>query len=206
MEVAPLMQLQEANATTLDLSADDPTVLAALIHYLYNFTLRENTDSSAGSASSHFVHVYAIADKYDVPHLCTLAKLRLQKTFNTHTALADHADFIETVRAVDEYTPHSLGLKGEHGLWAVVLPVMKSNMATLLQNAAFKELLLELPDLNFRLLAMLDSAAAVPEPPVKKRKVEVSDDEDDEESEDDLDGPPPPGTLHYRFGRGRTLG
>lgn len=198
--------MQEANATTIDLSADDPTVLGALINYFYNFTIRENTDPAAGSNSSHFVHVHAIADKYDVPHLRALAKLRLQKTFNTQTALKNHADFIETVRAVDEYTPHSLGAKGEHGLWAVMLPVMKSNIAILLQDEAFKELLLDLPDLNFRLLAMLDSAAAVSEPPVKKRKVEVSDDEDGEDGEDDDEGSPPRGTLHYRFGRGRTLG
>jgi hypothetical protein len=59
-----------------------------------------------------FTHVYAIADKYDVPHLCTLAKLRLQKTFNVQTSLSGHADFIGTVRAVDEYTPHRLGLEG----------------------------------------------------------------------------------------------
>lgn len=201
--------IQEANATTLDLSADDPTVLGALIHYFYNFTLRENTNPSAGSNSSHFVHVYAIADKYDVPHLRTLAKLRLQKTFNTQTALRDHADFIDTVRVVDEYTPYRLGLKGEDGLWAVMLPVMKSNIAFLLQDEAFKELLLELPDLNFRLLAMLDSGAAVPTPPAKKQKLHVSDDdgEDGEDGEDDDDdGSPPRGTLHYRFGRGRTLG
>ena len=143
--------------------------------------------------------MYAIADKYDVPHLRTLAKLRLQKTFNTHIALEDHADLIETVRAVDEYTPQRLGLGGEDGLWAVMLPVMKNNMAVLLQDEAFKELLLELPDLNFRLLAMLDSAPAAPERPAKKPKVELSDDSDEEVS---LYLDP----LRQRFGRGRTLG
>ncbi|GAB7327854.1 hypothetical protein MBLNU13_g11644t1 [Cladosporium sp. NU13] len=197
-------KFKEANATTLDLSADDPTVLAALIHYFYNFTLRENSDASAGSNSSHFVHVYAIADKYDVPHLRTLAKLRLQKTFNTQTALEDHADLIETVRAVDECSPHRFSLEGENGLWAVMLPVMKSNIAVLLQNEAFKELLLELPDLNFRLLAMLDSAA--PEPSVKRARFAVSDSDDGEDDENYAEDAPSRGTLHYRFGRGRTLG
>lgn len=144
--------------------------------------------------------MYAIADKYDVPHLRTLAKLRLQKIFNPQTALNDHADFIETVRAVDEYTPHRLGLEGEHGLWVVMLPVMKRNITVLLQDRAFKELLLELPDLNFRLLAMLDSAAvAAPERPAKKLKVELSEDSDDEPN-------PYLDTSHRRFGRGRTLG
>jgi hypothetical protein len=115
------------------------------------------------------------------------------------TSLQDHADFIEAVRAVDEYTPHRLGLEGEHGLWAVMLPVMKSNIAVLLQDKAFKELLLELPDLNFRLLAMPDSAAPALERPAKKLKVEVSEDSDEEPN-------PYLDTSHRRFGRGRTLG
>lgn len=87
-----------------------------------------------------------------------------------------------------------------------MLPVMKCNIAALLQDEAFKELLLELPDLNFRLLAMLDSAAVAPEPLAKKRKLEVSDDDDGEDDEDEEGHTPPRGTLHYRFGRGRTLG
>lgn len=88
-----------------------------------------------------------------------------------------------------------------------MLPVMRSNIATLLQDEAFKELLLELPELNFRLLAMLDSAAAAPEPLAKKRKLGVSDDDDNGEDDEDEEGHTPPrGTLHYRFGRGRTLG
>lgn len=117
------------------------------------------------------------------------------------TALKDHADLIETVRAVDECSPHRFSIEGENGLWAVMLPVMKSNIAVLLQDEAFKELLLELPDLNFRLLAMLDSAAAAPTPPAKKQKLEVSDEDDEDDAVN------PYLRLPYdRFGRGRTLG
>lgn len=87
-----------------------------------------------------------------------------------------------------------------------MLPVMKSNIAVLLQDGAFKELLLELPDLNFCLLAMLDtSSAASSEPSAKRVKFEVSD-KDDEDSEDEEGHTPPRGTLRYRFGRGSTLG
>lgn len=85
---------------------------------------------------------------------------------------------------------------------------MKSNIAALLQDESFKELLLELPDLNFRLLAMLDSVATAPEPMAKKRKLEFTEEDDgeDDENEDEDGHTPPRGTLHYRFGRGRTLG
>lgn len=86
-----------------------------------------------------------------------------------------------------------------------MLPVMKSNMAVLLQDEAFKELLLELPDLNFRLLAMLNPSAATSEPSAKRVKFEVNDVED-EEGEEEEEDVLPRGHLHYRFGRGRTLG
>ena len=86
------------------------------------------------------------------------------------------------------------------------MPVMKSNIAALLQDEAFKELLLELPDLNFRLLAMLDSAAVAPEPLAKKRKLEFTEEDDGEDDEDEDGHTSPRGALHYRFGRGRTLG
>lgn len=153
--------------------------------------------------------MYAIADKYDVPQLRTLAKLRLQKTFSMHTPLKDHADLIDTIRAVHECTPHSLGLEGGDELWAVMLPVMKSNIAVLLQDEAFKELLLELPDLNFRLLAMLDTAAApaatAPEPPLKRQRL-LEDGFSDSDDEDEKEDTSSRGAGHPRFGPGRTLG
>jgi hypothetical protein len=139
-----------------------------MIHYFYNFTLREDINPLAGPNMPYFVHVYAIADKYDVPPLRTLAKQRLWRTFNPQVALENHADFIDTIRAVDECTPHRLGLEGGGELWGVMLPVMKTNMGILLQDEAFKQLLLELPDLNFRLLAMLD-AAPIREPASRSR-------------------------------------
>lgn len=85
------------------------------------------------------------------------------------------------------------------------MPVMKSNTAVLLQDEAFKGLLLELPDLNFRLLAMLNPSAATSEPSAKRVKFEVNDVED-EEGEEEEEDVLPRGHLHYRFGRGRTLG
>lgn len=59
--------------------------------------------------------------------------------------------------------------------------------------------------LNFRLLAMLDPSAATSEPSAKRVKFEVNDVEN-EEGEEDEEDVLPRGHLHYRFGRGRTLG
>ena len=82
-----------------------------------------------------------------------------------------------------------------------MLPVMRANIGALLRDEAFKEVLLELPDLNFRLLAMLDSAPT-PKPALKKARLDVSDSDSGEEDEDALFQD----VIHSRFGRGRTLG
>jgi hypothetical protein len=78
---------------------------------------------------------------------------------------------------------------------------MKSNIAVLLQDKAFKELLLDLPDLNFRLLAMLDSGPAS-EPLTKKPKLKVSDNGGEERGR----RPAFQGRPRHYFGQGRTLG
>lgn len=52
---------------------------------------------------------------------------------------------------------------------------------------------------------MLDPSAATSEPSAKRVKFEVNDVEN-EEGEEDEEDVLPRGHLHYRFGRGRTLG
>lgn len=56
------------------------------------------------------------------------------------------------------------------GLWALVLPSMQANIATLLKTAESKDLLLELPDLNFRLLAMLGSKTQTRAPAARREE------------------------------------
>jgi hypothetical protein len=77
-----------------------------------------------------------------------------------------------------------------------------------LQDEAFKELLLELPDLNFRLLAMLDPAASVvaPQPAFKRQKLFLSDEEDGGDDEDGGEDASDRLIRHYRYGPGHTLG
>lgn len=100
---------------------------------------------------------------------------------------------------MDEYTPQRPTNEGGDGLWPIILSVIKSNIAFLLQDEAFKELLLELPDLNFRLLSMLGSPTASG-PSVYKPKL-VGFQEDDEDGE-----PPHPSLRSSVYGRGRVVG
>lgn len=59
------------------------------------------------------------------------------------------------------------------GLWALVLLSLQANVATLLETAEFKDLLLELPDLNFRLLALLASRTQTQVPAARREEYPV---------------------------------
>jgi hypothetical protein len=106
------------------------------------------------------------------------------------TPIKDHNDLIDTIAAINDHTPDPVESGG--GLWAVVLPAIKADISALLKNEAFKELLLDLPGLNFRLLGMLNSSA-------RKPFEEVDDDEDEDDE-------PHPYNEYLTYGRGRRLG
>lgn len=133
---------------------DEPKVLAVLIQYFYNFTLDLTKRPEDWSRSAFVVQVYAIADKYDVPQLRDLCTKHFEKTCDP---LSDVGDFIEAIRAVDEYTVGSVGKP----LWDVVKPKMRDNVTFLLTQEGFKALFLEseFQPLFFELLGMLDPSS-----------------------------------------------
>ena len=145
---------------------------------------------------SFHVKVYAIADKYDVKQLQTFAATRLGQVLDPQN---DLQDFINAVQAVDESSQ-----LGDRTLWDVVIPTIKDSITYLLGQSEFREMLDDIPQLQFDLLALLDPKAA----PYKLNKLpEVkhrSDfDNDDVENEDE---PSPTGRWGCRAGRGRRLG
>lgn len=97
---------QEATARVINLPDDDPHVLRVLVRYLYKNVL-DATQAFSFSSSPHrrlgdsafLIHIYAIADKYDVP---ALRKLALQRLVETCHPRRDERDFIGALRVVDE--------------------------------------------------------------------------------------------------------
>jgi hypothetical protein len=139
---------QENGATEIDLPDDEPQVLQALIHFLYNFKLDTAERSTTSGLSTLLVHVYAIADKYDVAALRALAVVRLNVVCDP---VKNMEDFLAVLRVTDAHIP------------------------LLLKNEAFRELVVELPTLTFSLLACLENEK--PSSGKLKRALEDSDDE-----------------------------
>ena len=148
---------------------------------------------------SFAVKVYAIADKYQVSQLQHLA---VQRFKNVCHPKVDIDDFITAITLIDECTNPN-----DPTLWQIVLPAIKNNMS-LLESDKFRELISEMKDLNFKLLALLDKSnsssvdfppyfATTPPPAEGPREIEDDD--------DDATGLPLAPRRGYA-GRGRRLG
>jgi len=128
-------------------------VLRVLIRYLYK-NVHDTTQAFSFPPyqtlgdSAFLIHVYAIADKYDVPALCKRVVQRLVETCDPQK---DEADFIEALRVVDDCTL-------DNEIWDFLLTKTRRNLQTLLKNGSFRELVLEHARLTFELL---DSYASV---------------------------------------------
>ncbi|RMY54279.1 hypothetical protein D0865_04810 [Hortaea werneckii] len=200
-------KIQETGKSRIEVH-DDPEAFEVLIHYLYNFTLPESTSSDSRSKPAFAVRLYAIADKYNVEPLRDMAAQRLRKTVDVYAV----PTFVEAIRMVDELTPPS-----DKTLWKIVLPLMTGNITFLLGDRDFKDLLQDMPQLMYELLAHLDprypenseaanlqaalQASSIPFP--RPRAAFSEDEADSLDDGDDLSHFP---GYHGTFGAGRRLG
>jgi hypothetical protein len=136
---------QESGAKFVNLPDDEPRVLQVLLHYLYHFNIDDAKCPKASSIWTLLVHVYAIADKYDVPPLRLLVLQRLDNICDPTTNIEG---FIALLRVADACT-------AERSLWDILLPKVLDNITLLLQHESFQDLVVELPSLTLQLLGML---------------------------------------------------
>ncbi|KAK5693757.1 hypothetical protein LTR17_025068 [Elasticomyces elasticus] len=146
---------KDANESTLTLDHDDPAVLGALIHYFYHFELNPKLNSKSDAA--FVMQVYAMADKYDIPTLCSLAIDRLDRLLEPERDSVEA--FIAAIRAIDEYT-------SGNELWDIVIPKIVANMHWLVQKDEFSKVLVDMPVLTKNLLVSMaaELKGKVPEP------------------------------------------
>ncbi|KAK4893935.1 hypothetical protein LTR27_007741 [Elasticomyces elasticus] len=135
---------KEANENTLTLDHDDPAVLGTLIHYFYHFELNPKLNSKSDAA--FVVRVYAMADKYDIPTLCSLAIDRLQRLFEPERGHVEAV--ISAIQAIDKYT-------SGNQLWNIFIPKVVANMDWLVQEDEFSKVLVDMPVLTKNLLGSM---------------------------------------------------
>ncbi|KAK4901663.1 hypothetical protein LTR27_001435 [Elasticomyces elasticus] len=116
----------EAETGVITLKEDDPSAVAAMLDYVYNFDYPDdaNHDNTESISPILFnLQVYVLADKYDIPHLGRIAESKFCQRANEDWKDAAFAEaaalvFIEDAGAAAELrwlvvelaTLHSLGL------------------------------------------------------------------------------------------------
>ncbi|KAK5741668.1 hypothetical protein LTR17_003874 [Elasticomyces elasticus] len=135
---------KEANENTLTLDHDDPAALSVLIYYLYHFELSPEFTSKSHAAV--VMQLYATADKYDIPALCSLAVDHLDGLLEPERD--NVKPFIAAIRAIDEHT------SGDQ-LWGIVIPKIVANMDWLVQEDEFSKVLVDMPVLTKNLLGSM---------------------------------------------------
>lgn len=123
---------QENGSKLINLPDDEPRVLQVLIHYVYHFTLDTTSRPVTSGLWTFLVHVYALADKYDLPPLRSLVVRRLHELCNPTT---DIDQFIAVLRVVDACT-------AEDTLWDILVPKVSDHIGLLLKDQSFQELVM----------------------------------------------------------------
>ena len=180
--VAKVAQESAECSSTLELD-DDPEVLASLIHYFYHFTYDDSSRGEHQAIQTFTVHVYAIADKYNVPRLQQLAAQKFGKVCDP---VSDIDDFITALCAVDGATNPA-----DSTLWNITLPIIENNVSYLLQHNSFKAVVDSMPDLKWGLISLLDRKKPrelTPRAPSTPSTVSIPGFERDEDDADEDDG------------------
>lgn len=155
--------------------------------------------------------MYAIADKYDFDPLRKVAARKLDECCDPKH---NSNDFIQAIYAIDSNTAPN-----DNGLWNVVIPKIKANIATLSTSPDFlKMATVDVPDLSVVLFQSLDKSTTpvfrstpFEQPPSSEPPcLPVLSDDEDSELDDlhDLQPYQAPGKKRggvFR-GRGRRIG
>ncbi|KAK4502624.1 hypothetical protein PRZ48_006050 [Zasmidium cellare] len=139
---------KEAHTNMITLTEPE-NIVEGLIQYFYQCTWDESVRGDTPKAL-FCVQIYQVADKYDVPHLRTLATNRFK--ISCETTLLNVPAFVEAIYAIDECCNPE-----DRTLWDIVMPILKSNMVPLLEHEEFRAMIKDKDELNFELLRLLAS-------------------------------------------------
>lgn len=94
------MQAQDETKNQPEDACDDPAIVEHMVHYFYHLTYTTESETAGGAASEMLDHaaIFAMAIKYQVPGLRTIAAQKFRVALNTHKD--DHASLAKTISIV----------------------------------------------------------------------------------------------------------
>ncbi|KAK3659700.1 hypothetical protein LTR56_001063 [Elasticomyces elasticus] len=112
----------EAQTGVITLKEDDPSAVAAMLGYVYNFDYPDdaNVDNAEPMAPIMFnLQIFVIADKYDIPHLCRIRRTKFCQRVNEgwkDAAFAEVAALVfgDDAGAASQFRDVVVGVATEH--------------------------------------------------------------------------------------------
>lgn len=156
--------IQEGHASTIDFPEDKPAVLKAIVNFLYTNGFSLSFAPTGMEPSVFGVHVYAAADKYNVP---ALRDLVLGKLSIRCDPVTNAKDFISALEVIGEATAND-------AIWDALLPKARKHLTTLLQEQDFQKLVADQPSFALKLLEAVDLNAKL-DPDLETYRAQASD-------------------------------
>lgn len=140
----------EANQHTIELLEDDPDALSVLLKHLYRF--HPDLSGPDGKPMTFAVKVFALADKYAVSSLCTMASNRFEV-------------ILDPTKDLDGYIGANKALQGtlyerEGALWEIVLKLTQRHVLFLVTQNDFLASMQEMPALMVDVLKLAGTRAS----------------------------------------------
>ena len=175
-ETTEFIAFQEAKNDQINLPDDDPNILSKLINYLFvlNYDDGVPPPSPPSQRADHItsqlaihVSVYFLADKYGVNGLTKLATSYIMTAFKERhsqisSPMLDSTRFSHIAPTMEKIYD-SVSSTGD-ALWCSILVYLKEEWKSFIKVPAFKDFLLQRPDVSVALLehASIPPPAAAP--------------------------------------------
>jgi speckle-type POZ protein len=149
-------RFKEGETGAIDLPEDEPSIVNAMLQYLYTFDYNYAVDEKQDPLAVAHAKVYALADKYDIGPLKTVAGTKFKAAAEL---LAETPHFLQAIRLVYETTPSE-----DRGLRDITVEVSKECFSHLLKDPEFDDLLQEKGHFGRDLLHAIAPAYVLREP------------------------------------------
>lgn len=161
---------QEAVEGVVELTGDDPSVVDAMLQFMYTFEYDwRSNDQEQVSPMLFDVRVYGIAEKYGVSALKVRAKEKFEAVVKKWWHLDD---FSHSVVEIYRSTPST-----DRGLRDIAVSVACEHISELLKNSSFNDALEEIADFAADITQLLANSAKKEQSDVKRYKCPYCDEE-----------------------------
>ncbi|KAK5693755.1 hypothetical protein LTR17_025066 [Elasticomyces elasticus] len=147
-ELVSMLDNEQKDSYTIELTKDDPDVVEAMLYFCYHHSIPRTVAGDQRTNTADFtVCIYGIASKYNIPALRDTAATDLEELMEPLVDLSNLQDIIAAIRSIEDVSEHH-----KNRLWDITVPRLAPHTPWLTENDNLFALLLEKSTLNRSLL------------------------------------------------------